>query len=46
MPLTAKGRQVYAAMRREYGPAKGKQVFYAYAHAHKGLHGRRRKKKK
>jgi hypothetical protein len=29
MPLTAKGRKIMAAMRKTYGPKKGKAVFYA-----------------
>ncbi len=29
MPLTAKGRKILKAMQREYGPEKGKAVFYA-----------------
>src|SRR5579862_5333072 len=31
MPLTTKGQTIEAAMVREYGPAKGRQVFYASA---------------
>ena len=31
MPLTAKGKKVKAAMRREYGDKKGERVFYASA---------------
>lgn len=29
MPLTAKGKKIKAAMIKEYGAKKGKQVFYA-----------------
>ena len=29
MPLTPKGRKILRAMTREYGVAKGRQVFYA-----------------
>ncbi len=29
MPLTPKGKKILRAMQREYGPAKGKAVFYA-----------------
>lgn len=29
MPLTPKGRKILRAMQQEYGPAKGKAVFYA-----------------
>ena len=29
MPLTAKGRKILRQMQKEYGPMKGKAVFYA-----------------
>ena len=29
MPLTPKGRKIMASMKRQHGPAKGKQVFFA-----------------
>jgi len=29
MPLTKKGKKIMAAMKAEYGPKKGKEVFYA-----------------
>lgn len=29
MPLTESGKKVLASMKKEYGSAKGKQVFYA-----------------
>jgi hypothetical protein len=29
MPLSAKGRKIRAAMRKEYGKRKGDNVFYA-----------------
>lgn len=29
MPLTPKGKKILRAMRLEYGPARGKAVFYA-----------------
>lgn len=29
MPLTPKGKEIMAAMKSEYGPKKGEQVFYA-----------------
>ena len=29
MPLTAKGCKILRQMQQEYGPEKGKQVFYA-----------------
>jgi hypothetical protein len=40
MPLTAKGKKVMAAMKKEYGPEKAKRVFYASANAGKikGVH--------
>lgn len=44
MPLTKRGRRTYAAMLKKYGKRQGKRVFYAYAHSHPGLHGKRRKK--
>jgi hypothetical protein len=28
-PLTPKGRKILAAMKREYGPKRGTQIFYA-----------------
>lgn len=35
MPLTAKGEEILAAMQKEYGAEKGKQVFYASRNAGK-----------
>jgi len=29
MPLTTKGKKIIAAMKKQYGPKKGKEVFYA-----------------
>lgn len=29
MPLTAKGRKILRNMQKEYGPTKGRSVFYA-----------------
>ena len=29
MPLTAKGKKIKAAMKKEYGAKKGEEVFYA-----------------
>jgi hypothetical protein len=29
VPLTAKGREIMAAMKEQYGEEKGEQVFYA-----------------
>lgn len=40
MPKTKKGQKVLAAMEKEYGPEKGKSVFYASINAGKlkGVH--------
>ena len=40
MPLTKKGAEVMAAMRKEYGAKKAKQVFYASVNSGKltGVH--------
>ena len=40
MPLTKKGERVMASMKKTYGAARGKQVFYASANAKKikGVH--------
>ena len=35
MPLTKKGAKIERAMDKEYGPEKGKQVFYASINAGK-----------
>jgi hypothetical protein len=35
MPLTAKGREILAAMKKNYGSEKGEQVFYASKNAGK-----------
>lgn len=35
MPLTAKGKKILAAMRKQYGGKKGKSVFYASINAGK-----------
>jgi len=35
MPLTSKGEEIMAAMKKEYGTEKGKQVFYASKNAGK-----------
>ena len=44
MPLTPKGKKILAAMKSEYGPKKGKSVFYASENkgAIKGVHYSRR----
>lgn len=39
MPLTAKGKKIKAAMKKEYGSKKGEQVFYAYENKHKNSGG-------
>ena len=43
MPETPKGRKIKAAMVKEYGPKKGKAVFYASANKGtiKGVHKKR-----
>ena len=48
MPKTEKGKKIYQAMVDEYGPEKGKQVFYASANKGtiKGVHKKKRKKKR
>jgi len=33
VPLTPKGRKILAEMKREYGPKRGEQVFYASKNA-------------
>jgi hypothetical protein len=38
MPLTPKGKKIQAAMTKEYGAKKGKQVMYASKNAGK-IHG-------
>lgn len=35
MPLTKKGRKIERVMDKEYGPTKGKEVFYASRNAGK-----------
>lgn len=44
MPLTKKGREIMAKMKAEYGPKKGKAVFYASENKGviKGVHYSRR----
>lgn len=48
MPLTAKGKEIMAAMVKEYGAKRGKSVFYASANAGKitGVHAGAKKKRK
>lgn len=31
MPLTSKGKKIFASMKETYGPKKAKEVFYASA---------------
>lgn len=35
MPLTKKGKKIMSAMKKQYGPQKGKSVFYASKNAGK-----------
>lgn len=35
MPLTKKGQKILRAMQKEYGPKRGKEVFYASQNAGK-----------
>ena len=44
MPLTKKGKKIFAAMKGEYGAKKGKQVFYAAENKGtiKGVHSTRK----
>lgn len=35
MPLTKKGERILAEMKKEYGPKRGEQVFYASVNAKK-----------
>lgn len=48
MPLTSKGNKIMAAMGKQYGPEKGKRVFYASANKGtiKGVEPARRGTKK
>jgi len=50
MPLTATGKKVLAAMKKQYGVSKSKQVFYSSINAKKKgsskWHKMRRKTKK
>jgi hypothetical protein len=45
MPLTKKGKEVLAEMKREYGAKKGEEVFYASANKGviTGVHGASKK---
>jgi len=44
MPLTKKGKKILRSMKKEYGPERGKQVFYASQNAGK-ITGTHKKKK-
>ena len=46
MPLTKKGDKILAAMKKQYGAKKGKQVFYASANKGiiKGVHPKKKGK--
>lgn len=44
MPLTKKGKKIMGAMKKEYGPEKGKRVFYASANK-KTIKGVEKKRK-
>lgn len=48
MPLTKKGVKIMENMVKEYGPKKGKSVFYASANSGKikGVHGASKRSKK
>jgi hypothetical protein len=48
MPLTAKGKEILAAMKKQYGSAKGTEVFYASLNAGKikGIHEGEKKHRK
>ena len=47
MPMTAKGKKIMGAMREQYGPTKGKAVFYASENKGTitGVHKRKRRRK-
>ena len=44
MPLTKKGKKIMANMKKEYGPKKAKNVFYASRNAGKisGVEGKKK----
>jgi hypothetical protein len=37
MPLTKKGEKILKNMKKNYGAAKGKQVFYSYINKYPGI---------
>lgn len=45
MPMTPKGKKIMRSMKKEYGPEKGKKVFYASANKGKikGVHKKGKK---
>lgn len=45
MPINKKGKKIMSAMKKEYGPKKGKNVFYASANKGtiKGVKGKKSK---
>ena len=47
MPLTKKGTKILAAMKKQYGAKKGKEVFYASANKGTitGVHPKKKRKK-
>jgi hypothetical protein len=47
MPLTAKGKEIMANMKKEYGAKKAKAVFYASANKGtiKGVHKKKKGKR-
>ena len=48
MPLTAKGKKIYASMTKEYGDKKGRAIFYASKNKGtiKGVEKKTKKRKK
>jgi len=48
MPMTKKGKKIMKSMKEQYGPKKGKEVFYASANKGviKGVEKKSKKKKK
>ena len=48
MPLTKKGRETLAAMKKKYGAERGKQIFYASEKKGtiSGVHAKRKKGRK
>jgi len=46
MPITKKGKKILKAMKKQYGPQKGEEVFYASANKGtvKGVHGKAKRR--